>query len=377
MAMATVAIMVATAFIMLAPTANPPAKTPVDENPAHVQAPGDREVTYTISNIGESYLKDSSLSALGKHGSTPGVSEWWEQRRINYGDTVIHNAFPYGIGYNPNSAYNIYNRINHAGYIMVSFARFEMDAKNVTTIATGPEKDPIIIPLLHGGPNPDGDDGGTVAFNWYGTYLTSADVAAIKAGTHYANTYYGVVKFDIGIPASYANDGWYFEHHGTVQFDRLGAHKFLNLAGTGDLRTEFNTTNAGGALNTSWANHWDSEGNANAIYDIFACYDFSTDPVKYFLKVDPSSTADSLVLRMWGYSWGMDALLMRFMDVTGLMNNFNVWPEDWYLNGTITSTGANVQSRMVTFDHITSWKDYSVYTGAWIMEPVHADWTLG
>jgi hypothetical protein len=57
------------------------------------------------------------------------------------------------------------------------------------------------------------------------------------------------------------------------------------------------------------------------------------------------------------------------------MNKFNVWPEDWYLNGTITSTSANIQSRMVTFDHMTSWKDYEVYTGAWMMEPTAADWT--
>jgi len=56
------------------------------------------------------------------------------------------------------------------------------------------------------------------------------------------------------------------------------------------------------------------------------------------------------------------------------MNNFNVWPEDWYLNGSITSTQADIQSRMVTFDHLTSWKDYGVFAGSWMMEPVHADW---
>ncbi len=382
-----VAIMATSAFVLVAPKAGeqPMALTP--DKPAQTQAEGDREVTYTISHIGESYVKDSSVSAMGRHGSTPGVSEWWVQRKANYGDTVIHDAFPYGIGYNPNSAYNTYTRINHAGYIMVSFARFEMDAKNVTTIATGPSKNPILIPVLKGGPTPLANDGGTVNFNWYATYITSADVSAILAGTHYANTYYGVPAFNMGLPASYANDGWYFEHQGTVTFDRLGANKFLNLPATGDLRTEFNTANAGWALSTNWANHWDSEGNSGAIYDIYACYDYSTDPVKYWLTLDPSSTADNLVVRMWGYSWGMDALLLRFMDVTGLMTNFQPWPEDWYLNGTITSTQANIQSRMVTFDHMTSWVDYGAFkapgtsgatwAGAWTMEPGHADWTYG
>ncbi|MBN1677312.1 MAG: hypothetical protein JW880_02120, partial [Candidatus Thermoplasmatota archaeon] len=144
-----VAIMAASAFVLVAPKVGEQL-APEDDVPAYIQA-GEREVTYTISHIGESYLKDSSESAMGRHGSTPGLSEFWEQRQINYGDTVIHDAFPYGIGYNPNSAYNTYNRINHAGYIMVSFARFEIDAKNVTTIATGPEKDPILIPILKGG----------------------------------------------------------------------------------------------------------------------------------------------------------------------------------------------------------------------------------
>lgn len=372
-AFAVVLVMVATAFAMIVPTMKAPVSAPVEDTPAHAQAPGDREVTYTISHVGESYLKDSS--AMGRHSSTPGVSQWWENRRINYGDTVIHNEFPYGIGYNPNAAANSYIRIFHAGYVMVSFYRLEMNAQNVTTIATGAEQDPKIIPLLHGGANPDQDDGGTVVFNWYLTYLTSADVTAIQAGTHYANTYYGVDPSDVNFGGAYANDGWYFEHQGTIQFDRAGAHKFLALPGTGDLRTEFNTANSAGALNTAFANHYDADGNPGAIYDIYACYDFSTDPVVYILTVDPASTADSLIVRLWGYSWGMDALMMRYMDVTGLENNLNVWPEDWYLNGTITSTGADIQSRMVTFDHITSWKDYSVFTGSWIIDPVHADWT--
>jgi hypothetical protein len=366
-----VAIMVTSALVFLAPSAGEQPQNVAEDQPANVQAEGDREVTYTMSHIGESYLKDSSLSAMGRHGDTPGVSEWWPLRTVGYGDTVIHNAFPYTIGYNPNAAANIYNKINHAGYIMVSFYRFEMNAQNLTSIATGPALDPKIIPLLGNA----ADDGGNVQFNWYMTYLTSADVTSIQAGTHYANSYYGVTPAGVYFAGAYVNDGWYFEHQGTMTLDRLGAHKFLALPATGDLRTEFATANVGGALNLSFAAHYDSEGNPGAIYDTYANYDFSTDPVRYFLKADPTSTADSLTVRLWGYSWGIDALMLRYMEVTGLMNNINVWPEDWYLNGTLTSTYANIQSRMVTFDHITQWKDYSVYTGAWMIEPVQSDWT--
>ncbi|HEX9907407.1 MAG TPA: hypothetical protein VGB78_02935, partial [Thermoplasmata archaeon] len=374
-AMAMVAIMVTSAFVLLVPLAGEKQQATEDEKLAYVLAPGDREVTYTMSHIGESYLKDSSESAMGRHGDMPGVSEWWPLRTVGYGDTVIHNSFPYAIGYNPNAAANSYVRINHAGYIMVSFYRFEMNAQNVTSIATGIDLDPKIIPILNGGANPDGIDGGTVQFNWYMTYLTSADVTAIKAGTHYANTYYSVDPADVYFAGAYSNDGWFFEHQGTITVDRAGADKFFGLPATGDLRDEFTAANADGSLETAFAAHYDSEGNPGAIYDTYANYDFSTDPVVYILSLDPISSADSLTVRLWGYSWGMDALMLRYMDVTGLMSNWNVWPEDWYLNGTITSTQADIQSRMVTFDHMTQWKDYSVFTGAWMMEPVHSDWT--
>jgi len=370
-----VAIMAASAFVMVAPKVGVTTPdSPGDDIPARIME-GEREVAYTMSHFGESYLKDTSLSALGKHGSTPGLSEWWPMRTIGYGDTVMRNTFPYAVGYNPNSMYNTYVRIYHAGYIMVSFYRFEMDAKNVTTIATGSGFDPKIIPVLKSGPTPLAGDGGTVTLNWHLTYLTSQECIDLEAGTHYANDYYSVTPDDVYFAGSSANDGWYFEHSGTMTLDRLGANKFLNLPATGDLRTEFNTANSGGVLQDAFADHYDSEGNGGGIYDVTGCYDYPTDPVVYVLSLDPSSTADSLTVRLWGYSWGMDALMMRYMDVTGLMGNFNVWPEDWYLNGTITSTQANIQSRMTTFDHMTNWKDYQVYTGAWMMEPVHADWT--
>src|SRR4030042_799419 len=77
-ALAVVGLMILAAFVFVAPALMSPAASV----PAGILAPpmGDREVTYTLSPMGESYLKDSSTSALGKHGSTPGVSEWWPMR---------------------------------------------------------------------------------------------------------------------------------------------------------------------------------------------------------------------------------------------------------------------------------------------------------
>ena len=373
-AVSVVLLMVTATFVLLARIA-PDARAPSsNESMADTLAIGEREVTYTISNIGESYVKDSSASALGRHGSTPGLSEWWTARKMYYGDTIVHNAFPYSIAGNQESPYNNYYRVNHIPFNQVGFYRFAFEARNLTTVATGPDKDPLYLPTLGG----LALDGGTVHLNWHITYLTSTDVTSMLAGTHYANTYYGVTPAALAPlrTPSYANDGWYVEHAGTMDFDVLAAKKFLNIAGA-DLRTAFTVANVGGALNISFWNHYWTEGSSDAIYDIFSCYDYSINvgPMNtYFLKLDPASTATNLVLRLWGYTWGFECLMTRYLDVQGLMHNFIPWPEDWYFNATITSTGANVDSRMEAVYHMTTWKDTNWWGPAYMLEAQHIDY---
>ncbi len=373
-AVSVVLLMVAATFVLLARIA-PEARTPSsNENMADALAIGNREVTYTISNIGESYVKDSSASALGRHGSTPGLSEWWTVRKTLYSDTIVHNAFPYSIAGNQESAYNSNYRVNHIPFNQAGFYRFAFEARNLTTVATGPNKDPLYLPTLGG----LALDGGTVHLSWHITYLTTADVTSMLAGTHYANTYYGVTPASLAAlrTPSYANDGWYVEHSGTMDFDVLAAKKFLNIAGA-DLRTAFSAANVGGALNISFWNHYWAEGSPDAIYDIFSCYDYSINagPTNtYFLKLDPSSTATNLVLRLWGYTWGFECLMTRYLDVQGLMHNFIPSPEDWYFNATITPTCANVDSRMEAVYHMTTWKDTNWWGPAYMLEAQHNDY---
>jgi hypothetical protein len=387
LAIAIVAIMVATAFVMLVPLAKEPASAPGGDIPARTQA-GEREVTYTISNIGESFLKDSRDvdGARGRHGSTPGLSEFWESRLINYSDTVAHNAYPYYVAYQPESSYNnfVAGQFPHMPYGTYGFYRLAIQAKNLTTVATGPGKDPLYLPIL--GTGGLAADGGTVQLNWHFTYLTTSDKNSMMAGTHYANTYYGVmpsVFAPLGTPG-YANDGWYYEQTGTAAFDRLAAAKFLGLENPStSLITQFNTKNTPtipgnpGPLNTSWWNNYLADGTNGGPYSVFAAYDFdiNTGPANcYFLKVDPSSTADNLVLRIWGYTWGMETLMTRYMDVQGLQHNFIPWPEDWYFNATITTTGANIDSRMEAVYHMTTWKDTNWWGPALMLEAQHNDY---
>ncbi|MBE3042295.1 hypothetical protein IMZ48_06890, partial [Candidatus Bathyarchaeota archaeon] len=381
MAILVVAIMVASAFIMLAPVAKAPgnsaAEPVVKDMPAVALAlPLNRQVNYTISNLGDSNLKDSRDvdGARGRHGSTPGLPEWWLSRKATYSDTVIHNSYPYWIAYNPESATNSYGGVGHLPYGTYSFYRIAMDATDLSNVATGLNQDLLYLPTLGG----VGLDGGTVRLTWHSTYLTTADVTAMLAGTHYANTYYGVQKSALAPlgTVSYANDGWYWEHTGLIDLDVLAAKKYLNVAGA-DLRTAFTTANVGGALNISFSNHYWTEGGPDAIYDTMACYDYAinTGPTNtYWLKLDPSSTATNLVLRMYGYTWGAECLMMRYLDVQGLNSNFAGWSEDYYFNATVTTDRAEIHTRATNAYHMTAWKDPAYWGAALMLEAQHYDY---
>jgi len=387
--MAMVAIMVVSAFVMLVPLAKEPASAPVDEKPARMLA-NEREVSYAISNIGDSYLKDSGDTALGRHGSTLGLNEWWNARMLNYSDTPAHDTYPFYVAYQPESGENKYvaGQFQHMPYGTYGFYRFAIEAKNLTTVATGAGKDPLYLPIL-GGADYDAGlamDGGTVQLNWHFTYLTTQDKDNMIAGTHYANTYYGVVG-DVLAPFGshgYPNDGWYYEQTGTAVFDRDAAAKFLGLANPSTpLFTQFNTSNTPatpgdpGPMNTSWWDNYRVDGIDGGPYNIYAAYDYDIDTgpaVCYFLSVDPSSTADSLVLRIWGCTWGMEMLMNRYMDVQGLIPNFIATPEDFYFNATITPTSANITIRMDSTYHITTWKDADWWGPAYMLEAQHIDY---
>jgi len=393
--MAIVAIMVVSAFAMLAPLAKKPASAPGDDTPARTLA-GEREVSYTISNIGESYLKDSRDvdGARGAHSTTPGLSEWWHTpRQINYSDTIAHNSYPYYVAYQPESANNNFNKVSHMPYGTYGFYRLAVEAKNLTTVATGPGKDPLYIPLLNNSGGL-GADGGTVKLNWHGTYLTTSDKDNVIAGTYFANSYYGVVGSVMAPIGSvqYANDGWYFELTGTTEFDRLAAAKFLNLSNPStSLIDQFNAANtpttpgAQGPMNQSWWENWLVDGRdatppktPAGPYNIFACYDYdiNSGPSRNtFLMVDPVlSTPNKLVLRMWTCIWGIEYLMLRYLDVQGLLHNFTASPEDWYFNATITTTGANIESRMSAVYHMTTWKDTNWWGPALMLEAQHVDY---
>jgi hypothetical protein len=80
------------------------------------------------------------------------------------------------------------------------------------------------------------------------------------------------------------------------------------------------------------------------------------------------------VLRMYGYTWGAECLMQRYLDVQGLMSNFVGWAEDYYFNATITSDRAEIHARSTVAYHITPWKDPAYWGAAWMLEAQHYDY---
>jgi hypothetical protein len=385
-AVAMVAIMVASGFVMIAPTLkfnhDKSTQSAPKDNPAEITIGGTHYVNTTISNMFESYLKVTTANG-GTHGSTPGVNDWWVARQLTYGDIVMRSAYPYVIGYNPYSG-----EVPGAGvaiplmkYGLYSFYRTTIDSPSLTTISTGANMPLGFVPVL-GTPwtTYNAMSGGWVNWSYYLTYATTADITAAETGTGYMRSYYGVTPAQFNFGGANANDGWYVDFQGKVDFNRAAAKKFLGLTGSADLRTQFNFNNTGvnmGNMNASWSAFWTMDGSNAGHNDTYAAYDYSLDafPLSMFLSVDPASTATKLILRVYGICWGVEELMIRYLDRSGVQTKDVTSPEDWYLNGTASPTGADIKSRMVSVYNIIAWKDQGFFSPAWFLDVLHIDYT--
>ena len=400
LAFAMVAVMVTSAMVIFVPAikknlAQGPG--PEDQQPTRVGIGGQRIVNYTISNMFENYPKPptTQYNLLGKQQGSIGFPQWYPERNTigGYPDTIVHNTYPLVLAYDyysGSNAFKNYKNEPHMAFGLYTFFRMNIKAENLTSPATGVGKDPNIIPML----STDGlaRDGGWVNFTWYLTYLPLAEVSDIQNGTHYANSFYKV-PYKIGAPPKdppgessplfTGNDGWFNEIQGTMNFTRAAAHKFLNLPlAAADLRTAFFTNNSGGGLNTinvTWATQWATDGSGPSNkWDIYATYDYDllTDPpFDTYLTLDPASTANNLVVRIWGHSWGYEILMERYLESFGVAKFFQTYPEDFYINGTIGAGGSDLTVRETSTYKFLAWKDLNFWAPAWNMDTWHMDAT--
>lgn len=366
LALAIVGIMVLTGFAMLGQAHQKGAPAPTNDEqtePAKALA-GSREATYTIDHMFELYLKSHVAGDLGRWTGTMGLNDWWTLRNSLYQEYQARTAYPFVLVFNPYSTQTTPD-IDQGGSI-TTWYRLTVDAKNLTEIADGPNLDPIFTPVL----GATSTAGAYMNISWYGTYLETWEVTAIRAGTHYANTYYGVPS---GVtPRGTSDDGYYHELQGRLTFNRPAASKILGLGGAGDLRTQF--TGSDTSITTSWYNDWIAEGGPGGAYDTYTAYDYSLGIQWLELSLDPTSTADNLVLRFWSMSWGNECLLARYMEAANVLRYWQGWADDWYLNISIAPDAGSVHSRAVIGYHMYATKDSTNTINGWALEATHIDW---
>ncbi|MEM2838641.1 MAG: PKD domain-containing protein [Thermoplasmata archaeon] len=327
-------------------------------------------ISYTISNMFEHYLKPTDYTKLGRWGSQMGINSWYDLRRNNYGDWIVRNTYPFVLGTLPYSTQTYPDK--SVGPLLSTWYRMYIDANNLPNPATGPNKDPIFVPM------PDANKGmvgGWVNITWYSTYMMDQELRDLRAnGIHYGNFYYGV---PLGVtPSPYLNDGHLHELQGHVSFTRDACKKFLGLTAAGDLEDEFNANKA--LIEKNWFDDWMAEGGGGGRFDIYTAYDYSLD-IRYLrLIVDPkmgNTDPDTLYLRFYAISWGTEVFLMRYLEAAGLLPGWQPWPDDFYLNATIGPDGADIDVRAVMGYHMIAWADLADPTkAAWALEAVHIDW---
>ncbi len=324
--------------------------------------PSDRAVTYEISHFFESYLKNSNPTVQGNRTATPGLNIWWTGRGMYYGELVLRNTYPFVTAYPLESGLTVPDV--DPGFGITTMARMNITAKNLEGVGTNIGKDPIFVPVLN-----HAVGGGVVTLQWRSDVMAPWEITEMKAVTsnYFARTYYGAPRIAV------TDDGWWNELYGHITLDRLAAQAYLGLPGSGDLRTEFTTANAGNAIGNAWLNDWMTETGMGGIYDISPAYEYANDIRQLVLTLDPMSTPDKLNVRIWSMSWGNDMLLMRYFDVSGLNPYIQSFFEDMYLNATIGPTSGNFETSYYMQYAILAWADPTTGDGSWMLEPTHAD----
>ena len=356
---------------------------------------GQREVTWTISNMFEMYLPDTNYNRsggitfeqTGKGTGTMGMPHWYSVREVSYPGTeaVLRDSYPFLFLSSPYAANTPPDAGLGLGYDIWSPERMYIDAKNITDCST--TKGAIFVPDL--GPGTAGT--GWINMTWYQTYMGEGEVAQLQSNSytaHFASWLYGLGgKLPKG--AMVNDDGYYAELQGKVHYSRTAAMTYLGWNGAGDVRIWFDGVDA--TLSNAWLDDWNCNGSGGPIvgpntgitypgsYDIYTGYEYPEDIRSLQLIVDDAnSTANELTLLVWCMSWGMDVQIVRYLEAANITKKgFQSYMEDLYLNVSVGPSMSNISLRG-TCDYDLSAsedEDSNVWSGGWGFEPCHMDYT--
>jgi hypothetical protein len=224
-------------------------------------------------------------------------NEWWNWRWSYYGtEKVMTTTYPYMFGFYAPPEGNVKVYAN---------SRLNITARNLTQISMG--ENPEFLPL-HGSAR-----GGTAAIDWYMQYLTTDEMARYPSNT-----------------ADW-NDGWVVSVNGTVTLDKEAALSVIK----GLTSVSFDN------FNTWWQTHgtevsnditrWISAEAGGTRLNVYPAYDGAFSMLTG--SIAGAKVGDKIVLTYDTVSWGMDAVIMRWLHEAFMPTEW--WFEDMNFHAVI------------------------------------------
>ncbi len=211
--------------------------------------------------------------------------EWWEKRELYYGNVeVVNDGYP--------NIFKIYDWDDGEEWY---YTNMRLDILGSSMPEFSMTENPVFLPFL-------GDTrGGNAEIDWHMQYMTDAEIAAIP-------------DFPF-----YWNDGWVVRLNGTVTLDLQAAMAVLGLTTDGYEDFEMWWSVNGQSVAADFSEWMDYEGNERL--DIYNMYEYPFSPLRWTL--DAEKVGDDIVLMYDHISWGMDALMARWLRDAFV-------PTEWY-----------------------------------------------
>jgi hypothetical protein len=333
--------------------------------------------------------------------SKMGVNEWLNTsdgpgtslRAIKYGENTIRNNYPYIFYWTPAPSGKLTPAIDSG---LATWAPFRVTAtvKNDTALKTGWSDTSRKVPFLpcwnlsRGATN--NFRGGYINISMYGSYVASNEMDDLSAGLHYGNWYYGMPNFAYD---SSANDGYFYELHGTITLSYWALRTYLNwtpgvaelwsdgthgkaprIVDSTNARTWFQNELDSRGMMKNWkawlvenysqtpgkggaggggAPYWGNLVNNGNIYTNYE-FDYATTTPGYTgvgLRADPSNSMvayngsksvcnQGLSIRFYYIGWGPDAAVIRMIEASNICGSF----------GTVGTSAWNKRAGMVNYN---------------------------
>jgi len=279
-----------------------------------VTATGSAEVTssYTVTTKEVGYLWYDMFNVP--------FGEWWDYRAQVYGyDVPLSYEYPYlfkSYGY-PSGREHTYSNM-----------RLDVSATNLTEINM--VDNPEFLPLHGYG------SGGNAVIDWYMQYLTSEEME----------------RFPDATAAWY--DGWVISLNGTVTLDEDAALSVLKGLTPEDFDDFSNWwTMNGSAVRWDFFNWFKSEAGKDRL-DIFPMYDYMFTTLAW--NLDAVKIGESVVLEYDLVTWGMDALMARWLHEAFVPTEW--WFEDFSMHAEISPVMTDLHIDTAVAYAVHAWESF-------------------